>query len=158
MSEDASASAPKPENPKKQVARELWERLAKSRPGPENSDLIFLARFVPLLSSSATKTLLGRKLNIEEIKELIQHVPKAKDLATRMALKLPPEEISEEDLRFVFSQSRSTDAAKVLLKRFPNDANLGLVERLSTEMKDVVEKMKQQEPTRDVLREIERKL
>ena len=95
---------------------------------------------------------------MEEIKELIQHVPKARELATKIALKLPPEELSEEDLRFVFSQSRSTDAAKVLLKRFPNDANLGLVERLSEELKDVVEKMKQQEPTRDVLREIERKL
>ncbi|MEZ6130328.1 MAG: hypothetical protein R3C59_16715 [Planctomycetaceae bacterium] len=158
MSEDASASTPKPENPQKAVARELWERLAKSRPGPENSDLIFLARFVPLLSSSATKTLLGRKLNLEEIKELLQHVPKAKEAATKMALRLPPEELDEESLRFVFTQSRSLDAAKLLLKRFPNDTNLGLVERTTDELKDVIEKMRRQEPTRNVLREIERKL
>ena len=158
MSEDGSASTPKKVDPRKQIARELWERLAKSRPGPDNKDLIFLARFVPLLSTSATKTMLARKLNLEEIKELLQHVPIAKEAATKLALKLPPDEITEEDLRFVFTQSRSVEVAKVLLKRYPNDANLGLIERTIDVMADVIAKMRQQEPTRDVLREIERKL
>jgi len=158
MSDDGSASPPKQVDPRKQIARELWERLAKSRPGPDNKDLIFLARFVPLLSTSATKTLLSRKLNLEEVKELLQHVPKAKEAATKLALRMPPEDVSEEDLRFVFTQSRSVEAAKILLKRFPNDANIGLIERTIDDMADVIEKMQQQEPTRDVLREIERKL
>lgn len=158
MAEDSSASPPKKEDPRKQIARDLWERLAKSRPGPDNADLIFLARFVPLLSSSATKTLLGRKLTMDEVKELLQHVPKAKEATTKLVLKMPPEEVTEEDLRFVFTQSRSVDAAKVLLKRYPNDSNLGLIERTIDDLKDVIEKMRTQEPTKFVLREIERKL
>lgn len=158
MPEESSASPPKKEDPRKQIARELWERLAKSRPGPDNADLIFLARFVPMLSSSATKTLLGRKLTMDEVKELLQHVPKAKEATTKLVLKMPPEEVSEEDLRFVFTQSRSVDAAKLLLKRFPNDSNLGLIERTIDDLKDVIEKMRKQEPTKSVLREIERKL
>lgn len=158
MPEDSSASPPKKVDPRKQIARDLWERLAKSRPGPTNEDLIFLARFVPLLSSSATKTLLGRKMKMEEIKELLQHVPKAKEATTKLVLKMPPEEVTEEDLRFVFTQSRSLDAAKILLKRFPNDANLGLIERTIDDLNPVIEKMRKQEPTKLVLREIERKL
>lgn len=158
MSEGGSASPPSKTDPRKQIARELWERLAKSRPGPDNKDLIFLARFVPLLSSSATKTLLGRKLNMDEIKEILQHVPKAKEIATKMVLKMPPGEVTEEDLRFVFSNSRSVDAAKILLKRYPNDANMGLIERNIDDLKEVIERMRKQEPTKSVLREIERKL
>ena len=160
MSEDGvgAASTPKNVDPQKQIARELWERLAKSRPGPDNKDLIFLARFVPLLSTSATKTLLARKLNLEEVKELIQHVPKAMEAATKLALRLPADELSEEDLRFIFTQTRSLDAARLLLKRYPNDSNLGLVERTTDDLNDVLEKIRQQEPTRNVLREIERKL
>jgi hypothetical protein len=158
MSEDGSASPPQKEDPRKKIARDLWERLAKSRPGPDNADLIFLARFVPLLSSSATKTLLGRKLTMDEVKELLQHVPKAKEATTKLVLKMPPEDVNEEDLRFVFSHSRSVDAARALLKRFPNDSNLGLVERTIDDLKDVIAKMREQEPTKFVRREIERKL
>lgn len=158
MAEEGSASPPKKVDPRKQIARDLWERLAKSRPGPDNKDLIFLARFVPLLSSSATKTLLGRQLDIDEIKEMLQHVPKAKEAATKMILKMPADQVSEEDLRFVFSQSRSVDAAKMLLKRHPNDSNLGLIERTIDDMGDVIEKMRLQEPTKTILREIDRLL
>ncbi len=52
MSDESSASAPKKVDPaKKEIALQLWERLGKSRPGPDNKDLIFIARFVPLLTS-----------------------------------------------------------------------------------------------------------
>ena len=158
MSEDASASPPKKNDSQKALAKELWERLAKSRPGPDNKDLLYLARFVPSLSGAATKTLLSRKLNLEELKELIQHVPKARDAAVKLAVKTFADELTEEDLRFIFSQTRSAEIGKYLLKKFPNDANLGLVERTIDDLTDVVEKMRQQEPTKSVLREIDRKL
>lgn len=153
-----SAQSGVPADPKKLLARELWERLAKSRPGPTTEELIYLARFVPLLSKSAIKTLGTRKLSLDELKELIQHVPRAKDAAVKMALKLGTDVLTEEDLRFLFTQSRSADVGKVLLKKYPNDANIGLVERTTDELKEYIEKMKQQEPTKSVLREIDRKL
>ena len=128
MSEDGSSASPNKSDPKKDAARGLWDRLRKSRPGPDNKELIYLARFVPLLSTVAAKTLLTRKLNIEELKELIQHVPKAQEAATQLALKNAADSISEDDLRFILSQTKSVDVAKILLKQYPNDANLSLVE------------------------------
>lgn len=155
----SEASKPdSPIDPKKVLARELWERLAKSRPGPTTEELIYLARFVPLLSKSAIKTLGGRKLSLDELKELIQHVPKAKDAAIKMALKLGTDVLTEEDMRFLFTQSKSAEVGKALLKLHPNDANIGLVERTTDELADHIAKMKQQEPTKSVLREIDRKL
>lgn len=147
----------KPSAEKKELAKELWERLAKSRPGPDIKDLMFLARFVPLLSSPAAKTLLTKKLNLDQLKELIQHVPKAKDAAVKLALKLGSD-LEEDDLRFIFTQSKSSEVGKYLLKKFPNDANIGLVERTVDDLTDVVEEMRQREPTKTVLREIDRKL
>ena len=158
MSEDSSAATPNKSDPKKDAARELWDRLRKSRPGPDNKELIYLARFVPLLSTVAAKTLLTRKLNMDELKELIQHVPKARDAATKLALKNGADSISEDDMRFIFTQTKSVDVAKILLKQYPNDANLSLVERNVDTLQDSVEKIRQLEPTKTVLREIDRKL
>ena len=159
MSEEDSASPPeKKSDPRKAVAKDLWERLAKSRPGPDNKDLLYIARFVPALSSAAVKTLLARKLNLEELKELIQHVDSARTAATKLAVKSFGDELTEEDLRFIFSQTRSVDIGKYLLKKYPNDANLGLVERSIDDLQDVVDKMRKQETTKNVLREIDRKL
>lgn len=161
MSEESSASPPPPKavDPgKKELAQQLWERLAKSRPGPDNKDLIYIARFVPLLSSGAVKTLLGRKLSLTELKELIEHVPKAKDGAAKLALQLPAEELGEDDLKFIVTQTHSVDAAKALLKRFPSDLNLALVENNVDGLQEIIDKMRRQESTRDVLREIDRKL
>jgi hypothetical protein len=159
MSDDGPVSAPKKADPaKKEVAQQLWERLAKSRPGPDNKDLMFLARFVPLLSSGAVKTLLGRKLTLAELKELIEHVPKAREGAIKMALALSSEQLGEDDLRFILTHSKSVEVAKHLLKRFPTDSTLILVENNVDGLKDVIEKMRQMESTRDVLREIDRKL
>lgn len=142
---------------KKELAKELWERLAKSRPGPDAKDLMFLARFVPLLSSAAAKTLLTKKLSLEQLKELIQHVPKAKDAAVKLALKMGSE-LEEDDIRFIFTQSKSPEVGKYLLKKYPNDANIGLVERTVDELADVVEEMRNKESTKNILREIDRKL
>ncbi|MEQ9407684.1 MAG: hypothetical protein RIK87_08140 [Fuerstiella sp.] len=159
MAEENSASSSEGKaDPRKALARDLWERLARSRPGPDNKELIYLARFVPLLSSAAVKTLLGRKLELEELKELIQYVPRAKDAAIKIALKQFQDELTEEDIRFIFTQTRSAEVGKYLLKKHPNDANLGLVERTIDELKDVITKMREQEPTKSVLREIDRKL
>lgn len=154
------SEAPTPDSldPKKLLARDLWARLAKSRPGPSTEELIYLARFVPLLSKSAIKTLAGRKLTLDELKELIQHVPKAKDAAIKMALKLGADALDEEDMRFLFTQSKAPEIGKVLLKKYPNDANIGLVERTTDELAEYITKMKEQEPTKSVLREIDRKL
>lgn len=149
---DAEASARK-----KELAKELWERLAKSRPGPDIKDLLFLARFVPLLSSPAAKTLLTKKLNLDQLKELIQYVPKAKDAAVKLALKMSSE-LDEDDIRFIFTQSKSPEVGKYLLKKYPNDANIGLVDRTIDELKDLVEEMKNKESTKNILREIDRKL
>lgn len=143
---------------KKELAQHLWERLGKSRPGPEIKDLIFIARFVPMLSSSAVKTLMGRKLSLAELKELIEHVPKATESAAKLALQLYQDELEEDDLKFLVSEARSTDAAKMLLKRFPSDPNLNLIDNTIDSLKDAVKKVREQEPTRDVLRDIERKL
>ena len=158
MSEDGSSASPNKSDPKKDAARGLWDRLRKSRPGPDNKELIYLARFVPLLSTVAAKTLLTRKLNIEELKELIQHVPKAQEAATQLALKNAADSISEDDLRFILSQTKSVDVAKILLKQYPNDANLSLVERSVDTLNDSVEKIRQLEPTKTIQREIDRKL
>lgn len=142
----------------KALAKELWERLAKSRPGPSNKDLMYLARFVPLLSTAAVKTLLGRSLTLEELKELIQHVPKSQESATKLLVKVYGEELTEDDLRFIFTQTKSIEIGKYLLKKYPNDANLGLAERMTDDLIEVVEKMRKQEPTKAILREIDRKL
>ena len=158
MSEGGLPSPPKPTEKQKELAKELWDRLARSRPGPNNKDLMYLARFVPLLSSAATKTLLGRKLSLDELKELIQHVPKGRDAAVKVAIKSFGDELTEDDLRFIFSQTRSVEIGKYLLKKYPNDANLGLVDRTTDDLNDVVEKMRGQEPTKAILREIDRKL
>ena len=156
MSDAPTSSSPV--DPQKLLARELWQRLAKSRPGPSTEELIYLARFVPLLSKSAIKTLAGRKLTLSELKELIQYVPKAKDIAIKMALKLGADALGEEDMRFLFTQSKGPEIGKALLKKHPNDANIGLVERTTDELADYIAKMKEQEPTKTVLREIDRKL
>ena len=159
MSEAGAAPETKKADPKKQEkARELWERLAKSRPGPDNKDLIYLARFVPALGKAALKTLLSRKLNIEELKELIQHAPKARDAATKLALEKHTADLTEEDLRFIFTQTKSHDAAKLLLKRYPHDANLGLIERTSPELQDAIDQVKARETTVSVMKEIDRVL
>ena len=168
MAEENSASPPetastenattKTTDSQKELAKELWERLAKSRPGPTIKDLMFLARFVPALSSSAAKTLLGRDLSLEQLKELIQHVPKARDKATRLIVKKYGEDLTEEDLRFIFTQTKSLEIGKYLLKKYPNDANLSLTERTCEELKGVVEQMRKQETTKSILREIDRRL
>ncbi len=158
MTEGDAAPLPRYTEKEKVCARDLWERLARSRPGPSNKDLLYLARFVPLLSSSAVKTLLGRAMTLDEMKELIQHVPKAREAATKLAIKTFSDELSEEDVRFIFSYTRSVEIAKYLLKKYPNDANLGLVERTIDDLSGVITKMRVQEPTKSVLREIDRKL
>lgn len=143
---------------KKKLAKELWERLAKSRPGPDSKDLMFLARFVPLLSGSAAKTLLSKKPTLSELKELIQYVPKARDAAIKAALKLGTDKLDEDDVRFLFTQSKSPEVGKFLLKKYPNDANIGLVERTIDDLEDFVAAIREKEPTKNVLREIDRKL
>ncbi len=159
MSDDGSASVPKVADPaKKEVARLLWERLARSRPGPDNKELIFLARFVPLLSSGAVKTLLGRKLSLLELRELVQYVPKSRESAAKLVLQMSADELTEDDLKYFLTHTKSEEIAKQLLKRFPLDANLSHVESTIDTLKDLIEKIRQQERTRDVLREIERKL
>lgn len=159
MSDDGSASVPTgTEVTKKDVARQLWERLARSRPGPDNKELIFLARFVPLLASGAVKTLLGRKLSMADLRELVQHVPKSREGVVKLVLQMSSDDITEDDLRFVLTHTRSEEVGRLLLKRFPLDANLNLVDSNVESLKDLVEKLRQQERTKDVLREIERKL
>lgn len=160
MSEDGSESAPKEYVflDKKEVAQQLWERLGRSRPGPDNKDLIFIARFVPLLSSSAVKTLLSRKLNMTELKELIEHVPKATETAARLMLQLYQDSLTEDDLQFLVEEAKSADAGKLLLKRFPSDMNLSLVENTIDSLKEAVDRLRSLESTREILREIERKL
>ena len=159
MSDDGSASVPKVADPtKKEVARVLWERLAKSRPGPDNKELIFLARFVPLLSSGAVKTLLGRKLSVLELRELVQYVPKSRESTVKLLTQMSADELTEDDLKYFLTHTKSEEIAKQLLKRFPLDANLSLVESTIDTLKELIEKIRQQERTRDVLREIERKL
>lgn len=149
--------AEKPDPRKKARARELWERLAKSRPGPANKDLIYLARFVPVLSKAAVKSLITRKLNVEELKELVQYVPIARDAAVKAALK-KAESLSEDDLRFLIIHTQSKEAASALLERNPGDGVIAFVERSVPELEGTLEDMKQQELTAGVLREIDRLL
>ncbi len=158
MTDDApAASAEKIDPRKKAKARDLWERLAKSRPGPENKDLIYLARFVPVLSKAAVKSLITRKLSVEELKELVQYVPRARDAAVKAALK-KADSLSEDDLRFLIIQTKSTEAAKELLERNPGDGVIAFVERNIPEMEGTLEDVKNQELTSAVLREIDRVL
>ena len=142
----------------KATAKELWERLAKSRPGPDKKDLMYLARFVPLLSSSASKTLLSKKLTLDELKDLIQYVPKARDAAAKQALKLGGDVLTEDDLRFLFTQTKSLDVGRYLLKKYPNDANIGLIDRTTPELKDTIEELRARESTKEIMAEIDRKL
>ncbi|MEZ6063102.1 MAG: hypothetical protein R3C19_22380 [Planctomycetaceae bacterium] len=158
MAESGAGADARGVDSKKEKARELWERLGNSRPGPDNKDLLYLARFVPLLSNAAAKTLLSRKLSLDELKEMIQYVPKAQDAAMKLALKFPPEDLSENDLRFIVTHTKSADAAKVLLKRHPNEAALAFVERTVEGMQETVDRIRAKELTRDVLKEIDRAL
>ena len=143
---------------KKDLARQLWERLAKSRPGPDNKDLVYLARFVPLLAMGAIKTLLSRKLTLDELKELIQHVPKAQEGAVQMAIKVYGDELTEDDLRFMVTNSRLPEVAKYLLQRFPTDLNLIQVENTVDGMSEYIQQIRNQEQTRDIMREIDKRL
>ena len=61
-------------------------------------------------------------------------------------------------MRFLFTQSKAPEIGKALLKKHPNDADIGLVVRTTDELADYIAKMKEQEPTKTVLREIDRKL
>lgn len=142
---------------KKARARDLWERLANSRPGPDNKDLLYLARFVPLLATAAIKTLFTRKLNVEELKELVQHVPKAREAAIKSALK-NADNLSDDDLRFLITHTRSVDAAKVLLKRNSGNSVIAFLERTVEELADTLQQVKQKEHTAAVLKEIDRVL
>ena len=158
MSEEGSAPKKAKASPQQRTkARELWERLAKSRPGPDNKDLLYLARFVPLLSGAGVKMLLTRSLSFAELKELIQHVPSARDAAVDLAL-TNPDTLSEDELRFLVTQTSSVEAAKVLLRKNPGNAVLSFVERTVEQLKDAVEKIRQKEQTSEVLREINRAL
>ena len=158
MSDDVPTKPQKAITPQKKAkARELWERLANSRPGPDNKDLLYLARFVPVLSSAAVKTLFTRKLSVDELKELVQHVPKAQDAAIKAALK-KPDSLSEDDLRFLITHTKSKDAAKVLLSRNSGSAVVAFLERTVEGLRDTLEEIKQKEQTSAVLKEIDRLL
>ncbi len=158
MSDDVPTELQKTITPKKQAkAQELWERLANSRPGPDNKDLLYLARFVSVLSSAAIKTLLSRKLSVDELKELVQHVPKAQDAAIKAILK-KADSLSEDDLRFLITHTKSKDAAKVLLQRNSGSAVLAFLERTVEGIRDTLEQIRQQEQTSAVLKEIDRLL
>jgi len=145
-------------DPRLDLARDLWERLGKSRPGPTNDELLYIARFVPLLSKVAVKTLLARTLTVAELKSLIQHVPKAQEAAAKRLLEMPASELSEEDIKFVFTETKSPEVGMVLLKRYPSNGNLGLVERTTDQLGDLVTQIREQEPTSVILKEIDRKL
>jgi len=158
VSEEGSTPKKAKASPQQKAkARELWERLAKSRPGPDNKDLLYLARFVPLLSDAGVKTLLTRSLSFAELKELIQHVPNARDAAVDLALK-NPDTLSEDELRFLVTQTSSVEAAKVLLRKNSGNAVLSFVERTVEQLKDAVEEIRKKEQTSEVLREINRAL
>ncbi len=158
MSDDAPATPNGKADPEKKArARALWERLSNSRPGPDNKDLLYLARFVPLLANAAVKTLFTRKLSVGELKELVQHVPKARDAAVKAALK-NPDSLTDEDLRFLITHTKSREAAKVLLKRNPGNAVIAFLERTVEELRDTVEEVKKKELTSEVLKEIDRVL
>lgn len=145
-------------DPRRETARQLWERLGKSRPGPSNNDLIYLARFVPLLATSAIKTLFARTLSVAELKELVQHVPRAQELAVKRLIENFADQVSEDDLRFVLTETKIPEVAKLLLKRFPTDSNLNLVDRTTESLKDSVVKLRTMETTAAIMKEIDKRL
>ncbi|MCH2200738.1 MAG: hypothetical protein MK102_02105 [Fuerstiella sp.] len=158
MSDDVPATLSEKIDPQtKAKARALWERLANSRPGPNNKDLLYLARFVPVLSSAAIKTLFTRKLNVEELKEIVQHVPKARDAAVKAALK-SADSLSDDDLRFLITHTKSKDAAKLLLKRNSGNSVIIFLERTVEELQGSLDEIKKKELTSVVLKEIDRLL
>ena len=118
---------------------------------------MFLARFVPLLSTAAVKTLLNRSVSISELKELIRHVPKAHDAAIKVMLSRA-DELTEDDLRLLVTETKSPEIARLLIKRNPGDAVLGFVERTIESMKEYVDGIRKKESTSNVLREIDRLL
>ena len=158
MSDEPSSARSDSVDPKKKArARELWERLANSRPGPANQDLIYLARFVPLLSKAAVKSLVSRKLSVSELKELVQHVPRAQDAAVKAAMK-KVDSPSEDDLKFLVTHARSKEAALALLERNPGDGVIGFIERNLPDLSGELDAIREKEQTSVVLREIDRLL
>ncbi len=158
MSESAAESPSNQTDPRRKArARELWQRLLDSRPGPTNGDLIYLARFVPLLSRVAIRSLFSRRLSVEELRELVQHVPKARSAAVKAALK-KVDSLSDDDLRFLIIHTKSKEAAQALIERSPTDAVIAFVERTVEELQGTFEELKKKELTSVVMREIDRTL
>ena len=158
MSDDVPVTPSQKTDPQKKVkARALWERLANSRPGASNKDLLYLARFVPVLSTAAVKTLFTRKLSTDELKELVQHVPRAQDAAVKVALK-NVDALSDDDLRFLITHTKSKEVARVLLKRNSGDAVIAFLERTVPELESSLQEIRQKELTSVVLKEIDRVL
>jgi len=158
VSDDPLSARSESVDPKKKAkARDLWERLANSRPGPTNQDLIYLARFVPLLSKAAVKSLVSRKLSVSELKELVQHVPRAQDAAVKAAMK-KVDSLSEDDLKFLVTHARSKKAALALLQRNPGDGVIGFIERNLPDLASELDVVREKEQTAAVLREIDRVL
>jgi len=110
-----------------------------------------------VLSAVAIKTLFTRKLNVEELKEIAQHVPKARDAAVKAALK-NVDSISDDDLRFLITHTKSKDAAKLLLKRNSGNSVIVFLERTVEELQGHLDEIKQKELTSVVLKEIDRLL
>ena len=158
MSDDVPVTPSQKTDPRKKAkARALWERLANSRPGPNNKDLLYLARFVPLLSTAAVKTLFTRRLGTDDLKELVQHVPRAQDAAVKAALK-NADTLSDDDLRFLITHTKSKEVARVLLKRNSGDAVIAFLERTVPELESSLQEIRQKELTSVVLKEIDRVL
>ena len=158
MSDDVPLMpAKKTDTQQKAKARALWERLANSRPGPDNKELMYLARFVPVLSAAAIKTIFTRKPNVAELRELVQHVPKAREAAVKAALK-NADGLSDEDLRFLITYTKSKEAATVLLKRNSGNSVIAFLERTMEEMQGSLDEIKNKELTSAVLKEIDRVL
>jgi hypothetical protein len=158
VSDDVPATPAQKTDPEKRAkARALWERLGNSRPGPTNNDLLYLARFVPVLSTAAVKTLFTRKLSTDELKELVQHVPRAQEAAIKAALK-NSESLSEDDLRFLITHTKSKEVAGVLLKRNSGASVIAFLERTVPELEESLRELKQKELTSVVLKEIDRVL
>ncbi len=158
MSDDVPVTPVERIDPQQKVkARALWERLANSRPGPDNKDLMYLARFVPVLSAAAIKTIFTRKLDVDELRELVQYVPKARDTAVKAALK-NADSLSDDDLRFLVTHTKSKEAATVLLKRNSGNAVIAFLERTMEQMQGSLDEIKKKELTSAVLKEIDRVL
>ncbi len=96
----------------------------------------------------AVKTLLSRKLTLSEIRELAEHVPRAQEGVIKQVTQMTAEELSEDDLRFFFTHTKAVDIAKMLIKRFPTDQNLSLIESRIDALKEVIDRMRTQERTR----------